>query len=53
VKVRLLQAGLWGDTSIKAESQANTRRSADVAEWRVAVPASGQSELTASFQSRC
>jgi hypothetical protein len=52
VTVRLQQAGLWGDTSIKAESAKSTRRSADVAEWTVAVPANGKSEVTASFQSR-
>ena len=52
VKVRLLQEGLWGDTSIKAESQKSTRRSAEVAEWLVTVPANGKSELSATFQSR-
>jgi hypothetical protein len=52
VKVRLQQAGLWGDTTIKAESQKSTRVSADVTEWLVTVPANGKAELTASFVSR-
>jgi hypothetical protein len=52
VTVSLLQDGLWGDTSIKAESQKSTRRNADEAEWAVTVPASGTVTLTASFESR-
>jgi hypothetical protein len=52
VTVALLQAGLWGDATIKAESQKSTRRSADVAEWTVTVPANSKSELTASFTTR-
>ncbi|HEY6482038.1 MAG TPA: DUF4139 domain-containing protein [Steroidobacteraceae bacterium] len=52
VTVDLLQEGLWGDTRILEESQKSTRRSADVAEWLVAVPANGSSELTAAFESR-
>jgi hypothetical protein len=52
VTVTVLQAGLWGDTRILSESQKSTRRSADVAEWAVPVPANGSSELTASFETR-
>lgn len=52
VHVALLQAGLWGDAKIASESQKSTRRSADVAEWSVAVPANGKTELTASFVTR-
>jgi hypothetical protein len=52
VTVTLLQAGLWGDTRIKSESQQSTRRSDEVAEWSVKVPANGKTELTASFESR-
>ncbi len=52
VTVVVLQAGLWGDASIKSESQPSTRRSADEAQWRVTVPANGKSELTASFVTR-
>ena len=52
VTVALLQSGLWGDASIKAESQKSVRRSAEVAEWTVTVPANGKSELTASFTTR-
>jgi hypothetical protein len=52
VTVRLLQAGLFGDTSITAESQKSTRPSADEALWLVSVPAHGRTVLTASFQTR-
>jgi len=52
VKVNLLQGGLWGDTRILSESQKSTRRSAEVAEWSVQVPANGSSELTAAFETR-
>jgi len=52
VTLTVLQAGLWGDTRILSESQKSTRRSADVAEWAVPVPANGSSELTASFETR-
>jgi hypothetical protein len=52
VTVKVLQDGLWGDTSIKQESQKSTRRSAEVAEWDVKVPANGKATLTAIFESR-
>jgi hypothetical protein len=52
VTVKLLQEGLWGDSSIKAESQKSTRRSAETAEWAVTVPANGKASLTASFDTR-
>jgi len=52
VTVQLLQSGLWADSSIKSESQKSTRRSADVAQWDVIVPANGKTELTASIQTR-
>jgi len=52
VTVALLQAGLWGDATIKTESQKSTRRSADVTEWSVNVPANGKTEVTASFETR-
>jgi hypothetical protein len=52
VTVTLLQAGLWGDTRIASESQKSARRSAEVAEWAVQVPANGSSELNASFETR-
>jgi hypothetical protein len=52
VTVSLLQGGLWGDTSIKAESQKSTRRNAEQAEWAVEVPANGTKTLTASFESQ-
>jgi hypothetical protein len=52
VTVAVLQDGLWGDTTISAESQKSTRPSADVAEWMVTLPANGKSELTATFTTR-
>jgi hypothetical protein len=52
VTVTLLQDGLWGDTRIKTESAPSTRRSADVAEWNITVPANGKTEVTASFDTR-
>jgi hypothetical protein len=52
VTVTVLQGGLWSDTKISAESQKSTRRSADVAEWQVTLPANGKSELTATFATR-
>jgi hypothetical protein len=52
VTVKLLQEGLWGDSRITAESQKSTRRSADTAEWAVAVPANGKATLTATFETR-
>jgi hypothetical protein len=52
VQVAVLQGGLWGDTTISAESQKSTRRSAEVAEWLVTVPANGKIDLTATFMTR-
>ena len=52
ITVTLQQAGLWGDARIKTESQKSTRRSAEVAEWRVKVPANGKVTVTASFETR-
>jgi hypothetical protein len=52
VTVKLLQEGLWGESRITAESQKSTRRSADTAEWAVAVPANGKASLTATFDTR-
>ena len=52
IAVKLLQEGLWGDSSVKAESQKSTRRSADAAEWSVTVPANGKTTVTATFETR-
>ena len=52
VTVTLLQSGLWGDSTILAESQKSRRRSAEEAEWTVTVPANGEAEVTASFATR-
>ena len=52
VTVDLVQAGLWGDTRIAAESIKSDRRSADETLWRVGVPANGEAVVTATFDSR-
>jgi hypothetical protein len=52
VTVSLLQDGLWGDSTITAESQKSRRRSADVAEWTVQIPANGKAEVTATITTR-
>jgi len=52
ITVDLVQAGLWGDTRIVAESATSERRSADEALWRVAVPANGEASVTATFDTR-
>jgi hypothetical protein len=52
VAVELVQGGLWGDTSIKSESQKSERRSADEAVWMVNVPANGKATVSATFESR-
>jgi hypothetical protein len=52
VVVKLRQEGLWGDSSIKTESQKSTRLSADATEWAVTVPANGKASVTASFETR-
>jgi hypothetical protein len=52
VVVKLRQEGLWGDSSVKAESQKSTRLNADAAEWTVAVPANGKTTVTATFETR-
>src|SRR5258708_8111097 len=50
VTVSVLQAGLWGDTAIKDESQKSTRRSAEEAEWLVTAPANATLTLPPTFQ---
>ena len=52
VTVDLIQAGLWGDVRIEAESAKSDRRSADEALWRVTVPANGETVVTATFDTR-
>ena len=52
VVVKLLQAGLWGDSRITAESQKSTRRDAETAEWAVTIPANGKTSLNATFNTR-
>ena len=51
VTVDLQQYGLWGDTRVISESQKSERRSAEMVEWKVAVPANGTVKVTASFDS--
>jgi hypothetical protein len=52
VVVKLRQDGLWGDSSVKAESQKSTRLNAEAAEWPVSVPANGKATVTATFETR-
>jgi hypothetical protein len=52
VVVKVRQDGLWGDSSVKAESQKGTRLSAEAAEWNVNVPANGKATVTATFETR-
>jgi hypothetical protein len=52
VVVKLRQDGLWGDSSVKAESQKSIRLNAEAAEWSVTVPANGKATVTATFESR-
>ena len=52
VTVDLVQAGLWGDTRIVAESQKSERWSADETRWKVTVPANGEATVTATFDTR-
>ena len=52
VVVKVVQDGLWGDATITAENLKSLRRSAEMAEWSVSVPAHGKADLTATFDSR-
>jgi len=52
VTVSLLQDGLWGDSTITAESQKSKRRDADMVEWQVQIPANGKTEVTATITTR-
>lgn len=53
--VEFIQAGLdnwWHDTKIESESQPSERLDADQAQWKVIVPANGETTLTATFDTR-
>jgi hypothetical protein len=52
VAVALSQDGLFGDTRIVSHSLKSERTSADAAVWRVAVPANGEANVTATFDTR-
>ena len=52
VTASLIQDGLWGDTKIVSQSQPSTRRDANSAQWQVQIPANGQVEVTAVFDSK-
>jgi hypothetical protein len=52
VTVELVQDGLWGDVRVVDQSQPGERRSADEILWRVEVPANGEAEVTATFDTR-
>jgi hypothetical protein len=53
--VDLVQGGLdwvWMDTKIIAESIKSTRTSSDAAQWMVPVPANGETQVTATFETK-
>ncbi len=53
--VDLVQGGLdwvWMDTKIIAESQKSTRVSSDATQWMVPVPANGETQVTATFETK-
>lgn len=52
ITVDLVQAGLWGDVRIEAQSTEGKRISADKVEWNMPVAANGKATLTATFDSR-
>lgn len=52
VTVDLQQSGLWGETHILNESAKSERLSADIAQWKVPVPANGSTKVTASFDTQ-
>ncbi len=55
VTVEFVQAGLdswWDDTRITDESQKSERITSDQALWTVTVPANGEAEVTATFDTR-
>jgi hypothetical protein len=55
VTVDLVQSGLdwsWTDTRIASESLKSERLSSDETQWHVLVPANGESELSAVFETR-
>lgn len=52
VTVDLAQSGLWGDVRIVEQSQEGNRVSADRIEWKVPVPANGEAQLSAIFETR-
>ena len=55
VTVDLIQSGLdwsWTDTRITSESLKSERLSSDETQWHVPVPANGESELSAVFETR-
>jgi hypothetical protein len=51
----LVQGGLdwvWKETKITAESQKSTRVSSDATQWMVPVPANGETQVTATFETK-
>jgi hypothetical protein len=55
VTVDLMQSGLdfgWTDTRIITESLKSERRNSDAVVWAVTVPANGNAEVTATFETR-
>lgn len=52
VTVRVVQAGLWGDSRVASESQQSERIDADSVAWNVTVPANGKIDLNATIDSK-
>ncbi|MBA3942833.1 MAG: DUF4139 domain-containing protein, partial [Sphingopyxis sp.] len=55
VTLDLRQRGLdwyWAETKVIAESQKSQRLDADGVQWRVTVPANGDTTITATFETR-
>jgi hypothetical protein len=53
--VDLVQGGLdwvWMDTKIISETQKSTRVSSDATQWKVSIPANGETQLTAVFETK-
>ncbi len=55
VTADLVQQGLdwvWMDTKIIAESEKSTRVSADATQWQTTIPANGEKQITATFETK-
>jgi hypothetical protein len=52
VVVDLIQDGLWGDVRVVEQSRTGERTTADQMLWHVEVPGNGETEVTATFETR-